>query len=306
MLRTIKILGVLALAAGFVPLRAAQQAVSATSAGNPSAVPATEKLKVFISNLPGDETRHIIGTFAGGTSQPYNTLYAVLENSGLYDPQLDPARADFIFELRYTCDVRVGYSPNRRGTEEPKDAYFDYLPQVELAVVERKTGTVLGKFTFPIDPAILGSHQRTNLAVAMTGLVDKAGPVLRQPSTELTPPVQIKNAPLPSLIKAANRVYISRITGDPAKNAKEDDLLYNEMNKSMTKWARYQLVATPADADMVLALGRGDGTIQLQLQSPGSPVVLWPFTVHTGDMQDKAETLVKNLRDLLAKADKGT
>lgn len=97
-------------------------------------------------------------------------------------------------------------------------------------------------------------------------------------------------APLPAQIVNAKKAFISnageqrnlegdlRFTGGP-------DRAYNQFYAAMKDWGRYELVSTPADADLVLQIHAADLTgsydeLRLTLLDPKSNVTLWTFSEH--------------------------
>ncbi len=66
-------------------------------------------------------------------------------------------------------------------------------------------------------------------------------------------------APIPSLIVAANKVFISNAGADSMslaafRRAGDPDQLYNQFYAAMKSWGRYDLVSAPAAADLVFAI----------------------------------------------------
>jgi hypothetical protein len=97
-------------------------------------------------------------------------------------------------------------------------------------------------------------------------------------------------APVPAQIVNAKKAFISnageqrnldgdlRFSGGP-------DRAYNQFYAVMKDWGRYDLVSTPADADLVLQIhvanlpGSYDD-LRLTLLDPKSNVTLWTFSEH--------------------------
>jgi len=65
----------------------------------------------------------------------------------------------------------------------------------------------------------------------------------------------VSPAPVPSSIAAARKVFVSNA---PGSNLPESfggpDRAYNEFYAAMKGWGRYELVATPSDADLILEI----------------------------------------------------
>ncbi len=67
-------------------------------------------------------------------------------------------------------------------------------------------------------------------------------------------------APFPAQIAGARKVFISNAGADVAalaifKRAGEPDQAYNRFYSAMQTWGRYEIVATPEEADLVLEIG---------------------------------------------------
>jgi len=100
-------------------------------------------------------------------------------------------------------------------------------------------------------------------------------------------------APLPAQIGAAKRVFISYAAG-VGGNVLEDDRVYDQFYAALKSWGRYELLAAPADADLVLEVSvslvvsdhSGYPRLRLAILDPKTQVVLWAFTervdVHGG------------------------
>jgi hypothetical protein len=103
------------------------------------------------------------------------------------------------------------------------------------------------------------------------------------------------NAPIPAPILAAKKVFISNATGETVLPPGNPDLTYNEFYSAMNSWGRYQLVGSPAEADLVFEIrltsivgttrviqgsgGTGqDFQFRLVIFDSKSHVVLWAFS----------------------------
>jgi hypothetical protein len=60
--------------------------------------------------------------------------------------------------------------------------------------------------------------------------------------------------PVPSTILTAKKVFISNTTGEMVLPPGNPDMTYNEFYAAMKSWGRYELVSSPADADMVFEI----------------------------------------------------
>jgi len=120
-----------------------------------------------------------------------------------------------------------------------------------------------------------------------------------QKSTDVLP------TPFPAQITRGKTVFISNAGGDTNYlYSGGPDRLYNPFYAAIQSWGRYQLVAGPGDADLVLAISfsnqfvgdkdpRGNGSsspsfgrsladpqFRLTVLDPGTRVTLWTFTEH--------------------------
>jgi hypothetical protein len=100
-------------------------------------------------------------------------------------------------------------------------------------------------------------------------------------------------APVPPQIANAKRVFISNAGEEtnfhPPKNAWYSggpNRTYNQFYAAIKSWGRYELVSSPADADLVLEIGFTDrpqapialSEIKLVLRDPKTNVRLWTLT----------------------------
>lgn len=79
------------------------------------------------------------------------------------------------------------------------------------------------------------------------------------PATRAQVPTRTAEAPVPVQIIAAKKVFISNGGVDTpvlaaTKRAGAPDQGYNQFYAAMKSWGRYELVATPADADLVFEI----------------------------------------------------
>jgi hypothetical protein len=79
-------------------------------------------------------------------------------------------------------------------------------------------------------------------------------------------PAPVGVAPVPPLLLSAKKVFISNAGADsglfPHPFSGDPDRAYNAFYSDVESWGRYQLVATPAEADLVF---------ELQLTAPNGP-----------------------------------
>jgi hypothetical protein len=79
-------------------------------------------------------------------------------------------------------------------------------------------------------------------------------------------PAPIAIAPVPQLLLSAKKVFVSNAGADsglfPHPFTGDPDRAYNQFYANVVSWGRYQLVASPAEADLVF---------ELQLTAPNGP-----------------------------------
>jgi hypothetical protein len=70
--------------------------------------------------------------------------------------------------------------------------------------------------------------------------------------------VSIPHAPVPQQLMTAKRVFVSNVPGalfDLPRNGEDDPYRpYNQFYASLKSWGYYELVSTPADADLILEI----------------------------------------------------
>ena len=133
-------------------------------------------------------------------------------------------------------------------------------------------------------------------------------------------------APVPPQIAAAQKVFISNAGGESFESVIDEtvfnggpDRPYNQLYASMNNWGRYELVSSPADADLVFEIGWALtdtglrlpvlGQLRLVVIDPKTHVTLWNFTEYVrgaillGNRDknfDQAMTIVLNRVKILA------
>jgi len=143
-------------------------------------------------------------------------------------------------------------------------------------------------------------------------------------ATAAEPGADIPQAPLPAQILSAKRVFIAY---SGAENLSlplmtvfsgKSDRVYNEFYALMKDWGRYDLVSSPAQADLVFTIGQEFsglrapeiGRVRLDIRDPRSNVLLWSlheyvqaaiFQGHRDKNLDKAmAVIVDGVKDLAA------
>jgi hypothetical protein len=115
---------------------------------------------------------------------------------------------------------------------------------------------------------------------------------------------QTPAAPIPTQILAARKVFVANAGGEePSSDDPEfsggPDRAYNQFYAAMKIWGRYELVSTPADADLLLEIrfrvppaarpvfkgdSMGDAVfdpqLRLEIRDPKLNAILWGFTEH--------------------------
>ena len=134
----------------------------------------------------------------------------------------------------------------------------------------------------------------------------------------------VPQAPLPAQILSARRVSIAYSGGEnlslPLMTvfSGKSDRVYNEFYALMKEWGRYELVTSPAEADLVFQIGQEFsslrapeiGRVRLDIRDPRSNVLLWSlheyvqaamFKGHRGENLKKAmAVIVDGVKDLTA------
>jgi hypothetical protein len=99
--------------------------------------------------------------------------------------------------------------------------------------------------------------QKSVIAITVLLMLSVCGPsfALAQQSTELG---QAAVAPIPSQILNAKKVFVSNAVGDvdisPDHISGTPDRAYNAFYSGLKGWGRYELEATPADAEMLFEI----------------------------------------------------
>jgi hypothetical protein len=124
------------------------------------------------------------------------------------------------------------------------------------------------------------------IAIAVLGLVQALS---AQQSKGPTP------APVPALIGSAQKVFISNAGGASLEAVIDEtvfnggpDRPYNQFYSVMKSWGRYELVSSPADADLVLEISWALtdtglrlpvlGQLRLVIIDPKTHITLWNLT----------------------------
>jgi hypothetical protein len=102
--------------------------------------------------------------------------------------------------------------------------------------------------------------------------------LLSAPKVTAQTPMDPPAAPIPTQVLTAKRVFISN--GESTNPLGLPNLAYNAFYAKMKAWGKYELLSTPADADLVFAVRFEGGpipTLRLVISDPKSHVTLWPL-----------------------------
>jgi hypothetical protein len=95
--------------------------------------------------------------------------------------------------------------------------------------------------------------------LCITALLSEVSALAQQPGAAAI-------APVPQLLMTARKVFLSNAGADsglfPHPFSGDPDRVYNEFHANMVSWGRYQLVSSPAQADLVF---------EIQLSAPSGP-----------------------------------
>jgi hypothetical protein len=335
----------IALIFGFVPALTASaqktaqpaQTAAPASASTAAAVSAPTQPKalpkVFISNLPGEEEPGI----SDSPVKTYDSFYAAMKRAGQYELVSDPAQADLLFQLIYARPWRCVTDPSGGTIEDPtryrETEEFD--PVIAVTALDRKTHALLE--THDTD---LKQRQKTwdkNFEKAIETLVELmgTGPIPKEAAVAL--PGKPSPAPAPSPLGAATTLFISNPVVDRTRMMENPQDFYTQVSAAMKSWGRYKLVSNAADADLVadLAVTQAWGPkcayaestsaptrqIELRITDPKTNTLIWGFAEslqgwHTlffrhgfassqGEVKHTSVSLVKQIRELTARADAG-
>lgn len=95
----------------------------------------------------------------------------------------------------------------------------------------------------------------------------------------------VLSAPFPAQIVSGKKVFVSNACGFTSLSyTGEPRRFYDQFYAALKSWGHYELVSSPAEADLVFEISFthvvvGD-QFRLVILDPGTRVVLWPFTEH--------------------------
>ena len=142
--------------------------------------------------------------------------------------------------------------------------------------------------------------------------------VLLAPPLSAIQPPDVPAAPIPVQILSAHKVFISN--GESTGRIWPSSLVYDAFYARMKSWGKYELVAAPADADIVFEVRYVEGTypnlsegVEILVLDPKTHVTLWQFMEHimgwsrddTGrkNFESTMNSLVSDVKKLIAGPD---
>jgi hypothetical protein len=141
------------------------------------------------------------------------------------------------------------------------------------------------------------------IAIGAAGMLGGVPFAAARPASEQAP-IQMVAAPVPIQILTGKKVFISN--GISTAAADVPNLPYNEFYANMKAWGRYELVATPADADLVFELRYVSDPpspyfeLRLAIRDPKTRTVLWSF-IDSVDPAAREVTRRKNFEQAMTK-----
>jgi hypothetical protein len=267
------------------------QVANSTPVASISAVP-----KVFISSMGQDNPRSRYSVIKPG--QAYNLLYAALQSTQRFELVTAPAQSELIFEICYISPERT--IEQRRSAEElfpPEDEEVDE-PQVKLTVWNGATHAVLLVSTEYLGSLITKSGMDKKFAKAIQSLASKAAKSLGQSAATVSLPARVKDAPLPTQIVSAKKVFIVH---------PQNSVVYDELCAAIKLRGRNELVDTAADADLIIELSVDSDRLgyrnRFVFVDPKTQVVLWEVKVALSNaLEQNADILMNLFHELDARA----
>ncbi len=111
---------------------------------------------------------------------------------------------------------------------------------------------------------------------------------VRVPFLNASDKKSVPNAPIPSQILAAKRIFIANAGEDETVPEQRTfsggpDRAYNQIYDAVKNWDRYQIVSSPSEADLILEVevdvNLETPIFRLAIRDPKNDVVLWRFKV---------------------------
>src|SRR5208337_1946757 len=88
-------------------------------------------------------------------------------------------------------------------------------------------------------------------------------------------------APIPAPIFTAKKVFISNASGEFVPPEGTPEVTYDEFYAAIKNWGRYELVSSPADADLVFEISYEFGPVpylRLLILDQKTHFLLWPLS----------------------------
>lgn len=249
----------------------------------------------------------------------YSRLYEGLKSSGRFDLVMAPAQADLIFEAFYVEGRRKEIeSPQEDEIVKFGNASYSFFPQVMLIVRDPKTNVTPLVTTRHAPDAILPGNRRQNFSKAITSVLNDvelafAGTGAKPSLIQTSSSGEVKQAPLPSQIAAARKIFVARPSEDNVYPTEAAVRLYEAINRGVKNWGRYEVVGELDRADLVLEPAAAGGLLRLNICDPKTAVILWGFNwggraqivrpeLLDSTIQHASASLLESLRELDARA----
>jgi hypothetical protein len=108
-------------------------------------------------------------------------------------------------------------------------------------------------------------------------------------------PAPAPPAPIPQQIFAAKKIFIANAGGDEMANfdprfSGRPDRAYNEFYAAVKSWGRFEIVGSPAEADLLLEVRQSvstgpasgsDPQFRLKIRDARTNALLWSFNIHS-------------------------
>jgi hypothetical protein len=130
-------------------------------------------------------------------------------------------------------------------------------------------------------------------------------------------PTVAPDAPVPTQILSAKKIFIANAGADEAIGqlfSGEPDRAYNQFYAALKSWGRFEIVGSPAEADLLLEIRQyfsGGPQLRLKIRDPRTNALLWGFNLQlelgTGransdrNFDQAVDRLVNDLRTLVAR-----
>jgi hypothetical protein len=136
--------------------------------------------------------------------------------------------------------------------------------------------------------------------------------------TAQSKPTVALDAPVPAEILSAKKIFIANAGGDEQSAqlfSGEPDRAYNQLYAALKGWGRFEVVGSPAEADLLLEIRQNASPVpqfRLKLRDPKTNALLWGFHLDIvlgmgransdRNFDQAVNRLVNDLRALVARA----